>query len=146
MIIHAPGCPSDRAETGADHDLSAYRLYEAYNLHKLAGMFSGWIVARLEDGRCHMDLFPSRNSAVHAMAPYEYEYAYVKLSPAPMVVCEAAGILRFHREAAKIQRPDLDHSAGGLEIIPRITLAGRENQIAAMRGRLALPVAMGRSN
>lgn len=141
LVRHDPGCRYAREDNGGHSD-SARRFADGYNLHRLAGSVSGVIAVALADGATDGELYPDRLTAVGCMFPREAWYCYVQLQPgAAMSICEAASVLRWHRVMAQMHPADRDLPHGGPQVIPRLTIEGREHQIEAVqtgRGMLAL--------
>jgi hypothetical protein len=141
---HDNGCRFAR-EANSGHTDAARRLSDRYNLHKLVGIRKGWISARFADGTADDDaVFPSRAEAVEHSHHNESWTAYIELTAPSMTVCEAASILRFQAHARKLAPATRGAKGGGLIVIPRLNIEDQERQIAALSGRLALPVALGK--
>jgi hypothetical protein len=145
LYRHDPGCRFARAEDGG-HDDAARRLADWYGLHRIAGARPGQVFAvNLGDGTSDGVIYDDKAAAVCHQHGNERWYAYVFIGPPFMTVCEAASTLRFKRHADHLASliADPDNARGGPDIIPRITIEGRERQIAAMRGLNNLPLAFG---
>jgi len=144
MVVHDRGCRFARLPNG-NHSEAAWRLHDRYNLHRAAGTHFGWIMARLTDGTADDDaVFPSRAEAVNHAHHNEGACAFVELRAPFMSVCEAASLLRMAAMARRIAPAQRDTAGGGLMVIPRLTLEDQARQLAALAGRVALPVALGR--
>ena len=144
IVAHDRGCRWAREPLGG-HSEAARRLADRYNLHKSMGVRFGWIMARFADGRADDDaVFPSRAEAVTHSHHNERDHCYVELKAPSMTVCEAAAVLRFQAHSRRLAPADRDANGGGLVVIPRLNLEDQERQLAALRGELALPVALGR--
>lgn len=141
LVRHDAGCRYAREDNGGHSD-SAKRFADNYNLHRAAGTWSGWIAISLADGSGDGEVYPDRLTAVECMFPREAWFFYVQLAASPqMSICEAASVLRWNRVMAQMHPADRDLAHGGPQVIPRLTLEGREHQIEAVqtgRGLLAL--------
>lgn len=147
LVEHDPGCKYARLE-GGGHSDAAKRLSDTYNMHRAALGFHGQgvIAVSLADGTSDNEVYPDRESAVAHQHHNERWFAYIRLNAPSMSVCEAESAMRWQRQAASLAPAELGEANGGLEVIPRLTLEDRERQIAAMRGRVRLPIALGRSD
>lgn len=132
-LAHEPSCPHrDR------HPDAAKRVSDQYNLHLIGAGFDAAgkvFAASLADGRSDGVLYDSMAHAVAHQRHNEARYAFVRIGPASMSVCEAAGFLRAHQAARSrgIDEPDRDHKHGGRVLIPRLTV---EDQIAQVNSIL----------
>lgn len=143
---HDPGCRHARQWHGGHSD-AAKRVSDTYNMHIAAGARRGGVIAvALSDGTSDSTVYDSRAAAVAHQHHNERWYAYIRLNAPSMSVCEAESVMRWQRQAAKLAPAELGDPNGGLEVIPRLTQEDRERQLAAMDGRLRLPVALGRSD
>lgn len=146
LIAHDPGCKYAREPDGSHTD-AAKRLSDTYNLHIAAGARRGSVIAySLADGSSDNVLYDSRADAVAHQRHNEGRRGYVRIGPGRMTVCEAAAVIRWNRQTARLAGAQLGEKSGGLEVIPRLTIEGRERQLAAMSGRLRMPIALGRSD
>lgn len=143
LVKHDMGCRYARPD-GGGHSDAAKRLSDTYNLHKAAGSPVGWwLSVGLADGDGGDDLFPSKAEAVRFFWPYEDWRMYVKLGPASMSVCEAESVMAWQRQTNRLHLTDRDDSHGGLEVIPRLNIEHHQRQMAAMRGGVRMPIALG---
>lgn len=143
LVRHDGGCRYARPSDGGHSD-AAKRLSDGYNLHKAAGGTLGWIfAAKLSDGAISDELFPSKDIVVSHLWPYEDWFFYGKIGPASMSVCEAESRLKWEREAARLRTTGRDYKRGGLQVIPRLNAEDQARQMAALRGELNMPVALG---
>jgi hypothetical protein len=146
LVKHDPGCRFAREADGGHSD-AARRLSDHYNLHIVAGAPFGAVFAfGLADGASDGVLYDSREDAVNHQRHNEAWRGYARIGAGRMSVCEAAAVLRYQRQATELARAQRGERSGGLEVIPRLTLEGRERQLAAMSGRINLPIALGRSD
>lgn len=144
-MYHDPGCRYARESDGGHSD-AAKRLADLYTLHRIAGARPGQVFAvALADGRSDGVIYDDKAAAVCHQKHNERWYAYISIGPPSMSICEAASVLRWQRHAAHLAdvTADPDNARGGPDVIPRLTIEGRERQIAALAGRLNLPVALG---
>lgn len=117
---------------------AARRVADTYALHRLAdpiGNIGQWFAVRLSDGSSDMSLYPSKKECIRHQTGDEQLYAYVQIVPATMSPHDAEIFLRTHRKLydAGIRLVDPDHSAGGLDLITRVS---REDQLANVRAAL----------
>lgn len=143
LVQHDPGCKFARPDDGGHSD-AAKRLSDHYNLHMtcLGFGFHGIFAVNLGDGSSDGERYPDRASAMRFQHGRERNFAYIRLQAPHMTTCEAESALRWQRQAAVLAPAQIDEPGGGLEVIPRLTMEGREQQIAAMRfGR---PIALGK--
>ena len=148
LVRHDPGCRYARIDDGGGHTDAAKRLFDGFNLHRVAtahlalsDLRHGWVTVALEDGTVGDDVYDSRGAAVGAMFPHEARFFYLKMNDRIPSICTAASLLRSHRIFAAVHQPDRDQPHGGREVIPALTLEGRERQAEAVksgRGMLAL--------
>jgi len=143
--VHDRGCRYAREDNGGHSD-AARRLADRFNLHKLCGVRRGYIQARFADGGSWdgETVYPTRLEAIQHSHHNEHVTAYVELTAPSMTVCEAAAVLRFHAHVRKLAPADREAKGGGLVVIPRLNVEDTERQLAALSGRLALPVALGK--
>lgn len=144
IVRHDPGCRYARPEHGGHTD-AARRLADWYNMHRIAGATRGVIAVALADGNSDGTLYEDRASAVAHQHHNERWYCYVRITAPTMTICEAESVMRWQRQAAEIAPPQLDEPGGGFEVIPRLNREDVKRQLAAMQGRVNLPVALGRS-
>ena len=144
LVRHDHGCRYARPDAGGHTD-AARRLSDTYNLHQAAGAPAGWWFAvSLQDGSGGDELFPDRGTAVWYQHHNEHWCAFIKMGPAGMTVCQGESQLRWYRQAANLRLADRDdRRRGGRVVIPRLATEDQERQIAAMQGRVNLPVAIG---
>lgn len=143
LVAHDQGCHFARPADGGHTD-TAKRLSDTYNLHKAAGAPVGWwFSVALADGSGGDELFGTKAEAVNWYWPYESHRFYCKLGPASMSVCEAESVMAWQRQANQLRLTDRDAEGGGLELIPRLTDEHHARQMAAMRGDVGMPVALG---
>ena len=146
LVRHDPGCRWSRESDGGHSD-AAKRISDAYNLHLTCGARMGQVFAfALADGCSDGVLYDSRADAVNHQRHNEARRGYCRIGGGRMTVCEAAAVLRWQRQEAGLAERRRGEANGGLEVIPRLTIEGRERQLAAMTGRINVPIALGRSD
>jgi hypothetical protein len=146
LVRHDPGCRWSREADGGHSD-AAKRISDTYNLHVTCGARLGQVFAfGLADGQTDGQLYDSREDAANHQRHNEGWKGYVRIGPGGMTVCAAAAVLRWQRQAAELAPARRGERSGGLEPIPRLTIEGRERQLAAMAGRINVPLALGRSD
>lgn len=145
LVAHDPGCRFAREPNGGHTD-AAKRISDSYNLHITCGARRGQVMAfSLADGSTDGQLYDSRADAVAHQHHNEANRGYVRIGPGQMTVCEAASQLRYQRHTTRLASAQLGEQSGGLEVIPRLTIEGREAQLAAMAAG-TMPIALGRSD
>jgi hypothetical protein len=126
------------------HSEAAKRISDTYNLHKAAGAIPGWWIAvSLATGESDGDAYPDKATAVWHQNNSEAWFAFIRISPASMSVCEAESQLRWHRQAARLRLNDREYKRGGMDMIPRLTTEGARNQLLAARQVIDQPIAFG---
>lgn len=133
MDIHEPWCPLK----ALNHSDAAQRLADTYNLHRIGrgtDAVRKWFAVALIDGRSDDVLYDTKRECVRHQHHMEQYYAFIRIAPCDMKVCEAEVVLRKNREFYDrgLRMADPDHESGGPDLIPRLTI---EDELAAMRGR-----------
>lgn len=136
LVPHDAGCRYARPADGGHTD-AAKRVSDEVNLHLAAAgrmAYGQWIAVALADGSSDHVLYASRRAAVIHQHHNEQYFAYVRLIPHRMTVCEAEAFLRLHRLAYDngFRLTDPDAPGGGAEIIPRITQEEFGAQLGAL--------------
>jgi hypothetical protein len=122
------------------HTDEAKRISDTVTLHWVAGgwdMCVGkWMAFKLSDGRSDNQLYPTKQAAVMYQKGIYQHYFYIRLVPGGMNVCEAESLLTLHRRARErdIATPDIDAQNGGRDLIPRITVEERNQQLRDLGG------------
>lgn len=137
LVRHDYGCSMHNRAPGGGHSDSAKRFADCWNLHRVASgsLAAGqWIAVKLADGSSDGVLYASRRAAVAYQHHDEQFYAFVRLMPSSMSVCQAASLLRWHREAYDRgwRLPDPEDRRGGPQIIRRLRADDHERQLAAI--------------
>lgn len=122
------------------HSDAAKRISDAATL---AWVFRGWdgsvgrwMAFALEDGSTDHSVYDTKRDAVLHVSN-ELNYAFFKLHPMGMSICEAEIMLQFTRDAVKrgFRLADPDKANGGPDLIPRIGSEKVSNQLYALKGR-----------
>lgn len=146
LVRHDAGCRFAREADGGHSD-AAKRLSDTYNLHVSCGARPGSVIAfSLADAASDGVAYDTREAAVAHQRHNEGWKGYIRIGDGHMSVCAAAAVLRWQRQAAEVAKAQRGERSGGLEVIPRLTIEGRERQLAAMAGRINVPIALGRSD
>jgi hypothetical protein len=143
LVRHDPGCRYARPSDGGHTD-AAGRVSDGYNLHLIGSgdLAKGqWIAVALADGSSDGVLYASRKAAVRYQHHNEQYYAYIRIMPTSMSVCEAEAFLRMHRLAYDngFRMTDPEAPGGGHDIVPRITGEEFHAQVDAL-ARTTWPV------
>lgn len=136
VAVHDLHCPRQ----AKPHSDAAKRIADTYNLHRtVAGLTAvgQWFAARLADGTTDGVLYENKRAAVRHQHHNEQRYAFFRIAPCSMSVCEAESFLATNRALydAGMRMADPDHRAGGREMIPRLTVEDQRAQVLAILGR-----------
>lgn len=143
LVAHDPGCKYARPADGGHTD-AAKRVADAYNLHLLAGAgfarnpsVGQWLAVALADGASDGVLYETRAACVRHQHHNEQLYAFLRVVPSSMTVCQAEAFLRMHRLAYDngFRLTDPQAPGGGREIIPRLSGEEFGAQITALERR-----------
>ena len=121
------------------HSDEAKRVSDTVSLHWIAGgwpVIGKWMGFKLQDGQSDNMLYPSKFEAMrHQKGNYLY-YLYVAHAGGNMTVCEAELLIALHRKARArdMFRPDLDAPNGGPDLIPRLGIRERNQQLDDLGG------------
>lgn len=143
ITVHDQGCRHAREDNGGHSD-AAKRLSDTYNLHKTLGMRSGVIAISLNDGSSDDTVYPDRQTAIDHQRHNENWFGYIELIEPSMSVCQAAAVMRWQRITSRMNTARKGETDGGLIVIPRLTIEGREAQLHAIHTGRGLPIALGR--
>lgn len=132
------GCSAENRAPGGGHSDAAKRISDTWNMHRAAmgeGSVGQWFAARLADGETDGVLYASRRAAIAYQHHNERWFAFFRIAPTYMSVCNAASVLRWHREAYGMGAtlPDPDARGGGRQVIPRLRVDDHNAQIRALR-------------
>jgi len=130
---HVPQCPLKAFR----HSDAAKRFADEYNLHRIGdryGSVGKWMAVRLDDGSSDHVLYDTKRDAVRHQHHNEMFYAFARIIPTTMNICDAEIYLGTQRKLhdAGFRMTDPDSRSGGNDVIKRVT---REDQFAQMRGR-----------
>jgi hypothetical protein len=138
LIQHDPQC---RWARDVDHSDAAKRIADIHNLHRTAGAGLGLsqvgqvFAVQLSDGTSDGVLYPDIRTAIRFQRHNARWYAYLRVDRGAMTPCNAASLLKMHREADTaglnfVGRHDEPQSA--MEIIPRLTQEDHQAQMRAL--------------
>lgn len=130
---HIAQCP----QSAFGHSDAAKRLSDHYNIHRIAGGLDAvrkWFAVRLDDGQSDGVLYDSKSDCVKHQHHNESFYAFIRIAPCDMKVCDAEIVLRKNRQFYDngLRMADPDQKSGGSDVITRLTY---EDELAAMRGK-----------
>lgn len=130
MSLHITACPTPDIE----HEDAAKRISDTYRLHRLAdhfGCIGKWFAANLGDGTSDNVLYDTKQECIRHQHHNEMRYAFVRIGPFDMPVCEAQTFLNVQRRLREKGIGVIDPAArgGGIQMIPRLT---REDMRAQM--------------
>lgn len=127
-----------------EHSDPAKRIFDTYSLHRLAdpiGNLGRWFAVAIADGTTDNVLYDNRGDAVRGQRHNEFYYCYIQIVPSSMTVCAAEIFLSGVRKTYDARKAlmDRNHRAGGLEIIPRLTIEDELNQQNGRTTNLIVP-------
>lgn len=125
-------------ENRDQHTDDAKRMADQVNLHIAAdpANAAGKVIAvSLADGSSDGQLYPDKYTAALHQHHNERFYAFIRIPPTGMPVCDAESFLWVHRMARQrdIGSPDLAAPGGGPDLIMPLTKEGVGRQIRALR-------------
>jgi hypothetical protein len=143
-IRHEPGCQYAR---GFDHSDAAKRVSDTYNLHRIAGQGLGLqnvgkvFAVALSDGTSDGVLYDNIKDAIRHQKHNAKWYAYLRVGREGMTPCNAASILKLHRDAdeAGLKFVDREDPSYGMEVIPRLTVEDQFRMNQAIAARTWIP-------
>lgn len=145
---HDASCRYGREDgCGGGHSDAAKRIADAYMLHRTAGAGLGLdhvgkvLAARLDDGSSDGVLYDSKRDAARHQHHNEKYFAYLRIGREGMSVCDAASLLKIHRDAfaAGLDFTDPDDGMFGAELIPRLTTEDHQQMTAALAAGTWIP-------
>jgi hypothetical protein len=147
VIVHDPGCDYGRRE----HGDAAKRIADTHNLHRIAGQGLGLhnvgqvFAVALNDGTSDGVLYPDMKSAIRHQKHNAKWYAYLRVNRQAMTECNAASMLKIHRDADEhgLKFVDRDDPSFGAEIIERLTVEDHQRMTSALAAGTWIP---GRTN
>lgn len=133
------------------HSDAAKRVSDTYNLHLTAGGLYGnsninkVIACALADGRSDGTVYDSMYDAVRHQHHNEKYYAFIRINPSGMSVCEAEVFLRMERARydAIGKLADREDKHGGYVVIPRLNAEDNAEQTELIRNKQG-KIAIGR--
>lgn len=149
-MTHDMGCwfarPRDEHDRELPHTDAAKRVSDTYMLHRVANPDNAvgkWFAVHLADGSGDGVLYDSRRDCIRHQKHNSKWFAYIKIAPCGMSVCEAESFLRSSRLAYAATGNLL--SDPDREIIQPLT---REEHLRRMAdqaiGRPTIPLIIGR--
>lgn len=146
---HDPGCEYglDPGDSGrpTGHSDAARRVADIYMLHRIAGGILGTVgkvfAVALADGRSDMVLYDTIADCIRHQRHNAKWYAYLRVGREEMSVCNAASVLKLHRDAdaTGLSFTDRDDPSFGMEIIPRLTAEDHQRMTRAIAARTWIP-------
>jgi hypothetical protein len=126
------------------HSDAAKRFADTYNLHKIGAGYDAigkWIAIALADGTSDDVLYDNKLAAVTHQRHNEQYFAFVKIAPPNMAVCDAEIMLETHRRmyTAGMRMTDPDHKHGGPDLITRLTVSDQLAQSRMVVQNLQMP-------
>jgi hypothetical protein len=142
LIRHDPGCDFGRDVCMREHD-TCQRISDTYNLHRIAGTGLGLdnvgkvFAVALNDGTSDGQLYPDMQTAIRFQKHNAKWYAYLRVGREGMTACNAASLLRLHRDAdaAGLKFTDRDDPSFGNEVIGRLTVEDNHRMLAAIANK-----------
>ena len=146
-LLHDPQCDFGRRE----HGDAAKRIADTHNLHRTAGTGLGLdkvgqvFAVALADGSTDGELYPDMKTAIRHQKHNATWYAYLRVNRHAMTECQAASLLRLHRDAdeAGLKFVDRDDRSFGAEVIDRLTVEDQQRMTRAITAQTWIP---GRTN
>jgi hypothetical protein len=149
QFTHDPGCEyaRDPAHAGLPygHEDAARRVADTYMLHRLAGGRLGSVgkvfAVALHDGSSDGVLYDTITEAIRHQRHNAKWYAYLRVGREDMTVCNAASMLKLHRDAdaAGLTFTDRDDPSCGYELIPRLAQEDHRRMTRAIAARTWIP-------
>src|SRR5581483_7729869 len=132
-MTHTINCRNQAVE----HSDAAKRVSDTYQLHRLAvplECVGHWFAVALHDGSSDGELYPTKRACVRHQKHNEQFYAYVRMMPGTMTICDAEVFLSTYRKMydAGLRMTDPDHSNGGIDMIPRATCEDQFSQVMSI--------------
>ncbi len=142
-IRHDPGCDYGRRA----HGDAAKRIAGTHNLHRTAAAAFGLTNAgrvfavSLNDGSSDGQLYPDMKTAIRYQKHNAKWYAYLRVMRGTMTECEAASLLRIHRDAdaAGLKFVDREDPMCGAEVIDRLTVEDHARMTRAIASKSWIP-------
>jgi hypothetical protein len=142
-IRHEPGCHYGRRE----HGDAAKRIADTHNLHRIAGQGLGLenvgkvFAVALNDGTSDGVLYPDMQTAIRHQKHNAKWYAYLRVNRHAMTECNAASLLKLHRDADAngLKFVDRDDPSFGNEVIERLTVEDHVRMTRAIAAGTWIP-------
>jgi hypothetical protein len=146
VIEHDPGCEYGYEGRGGHSD-AAKRVADTYMLHRTAGRGLGIenvgkvFACALNDGTSDGVLYDDMADAIRHQKHNAKWYAYLRVGREGMTPCNAASLLKLHRDAdaAGLNFTDRDDPSCGYELIPRLTVEDHYRMTSAVAARTWIP-------
>jgi hypothetical protein len=142
VTVHEPGCEYARE---FDHADAAKRVSDTYNLHRTASGLLGTVgkvfAVALSDGTSDGVLYDTMADAIRHQRHNAKWYAYLRVGREGMTPCNAASLLKLHRDAdaAGLKFVDRDDPSCGYELIPRLTIEDHQRMTRALAAQTWIP-------
>jgi hypothetical protein len=153
QFTHDFGCEyaRDPADSGRSygHSDAAKRVADTYMIHRIASPGLGSVgkvfAVALADGSSDMTLYDTMADCIRHQRHNAKWYAYLRVGREDMTVCNAASILKVHRDAdaAGLKFVDRDDPSFGYELIPRLAQEDQQRMTRALAAKTWIP---GRGN
>ena len=142
-VRHEPGCDYGRRA----HGDAAKRIADTHNLHRIAGSGLGLdnvgqvFAVALNDGTSDGVLYPDMKTAIRHQKHNATWYAYLRVNRQAMTECNAASLLKLHRDADEhgLKFVDRDDPSFGNEIIDRLTVEDQQRMTRALAAGTWIP-------
>jgi hypothetical protein len=145
-FLHDPGCEYGRDSAGpTGHSDAARRVSDTYMLHRIAdpglGSVGKVFAVALADGTSDGQLYDTMADCIRHQRHNAKWYAYLRVGREGMSICQAASILKMHRDAdeAGIKFVDRDDPSYGYELIDRLTVEDHQRMTRALAARTWIP-------
>lgn len=149
LFRHDAGCEygRDPADSGrpTGHSDAARRVADTAMLHRVAGRglenVGKVFAVALNDGSSDGVLYDTMADCIRHQRHNAKWYAYMRVSRHGMSVCEAASMLKMHRDAdaAGLTFTDRNDPSFGFELIPRLTAEDHQRMTNALAARTWIP-------
>lgn len=149
LFRHDAGCEygRDPADSGrpTGHSDAARQVANTYMLHRVANPGLGSVgkvfAVALADGSSDMVLYDTMADCIRHQRHNAKWYAYLRVGRDEMTVCNAASVLKMHRDAdaAGLKFVDRDDPSFGMELIPRLTAEDHQRMTSALAARTWIP-------
>jgi hypothetical protein len=147
-FLHDAGCEYGRDDGSGrptGHSDAARRVSDIYMLHRLAvpglGNVGKVFAVALADGRSDLVLYDTMADCIRHQKHNAKWYAYLRVGREDMTICNAASVLRLHRDAdaAGLKFVGRDDPSFAMELIPRLTAEDHQRMTRALAARTWIP-------